>query len=90
MGQITKNVRSRDQFKKYETETRSLRDQNRDCQQKTETETETETDTLKIGLESGKFVNFINFIYHQIVNKFYKFITSNFPLFWRPPCITKL
>ena len=49
MGQITKNVRSRDQFKKYETETRSLRDQNRDCQQKTETETE----TLKIGLETG-------------------------------------
>ena len=30
MGQITKNVRSRDQFKKYETETRSLRDQDRD------------------------------------------------------------
>ena len=29
MGQITKNVRSRDQFKKYETETRSLRDQDR-------------------------------------------------------------
>ena len=27
---ILKNVRSRDQFKKYETETRSLRDQNRD------------------------------------------------------------
>ena len=27
---ISKNVRSRDQFKKYETETRSLRDQNRD------------------------------------------------------------
>ena len=27
---ISKNVRSRDQFKKYGTETRSLRDQNRD------------------------------------------------------------
>ena len=50
MGQITKNVRSRDQFKKYETETRSLRDQDRDRQQKAETETETET--LKIGLEA--------------------------------------
>ena len=48
MGQITKNVRSRDQFKKYETETRSLRDQDRDRQQKAETETE----TLKIGLET--------------------------------------
>ena len=47
MGQITKNVRSRDQFKKYETETRSLRDQDRDRQQKAETE------TLKIGLETG-------------------------------------
>ena len=49
MGQITKiskNVRSRDQFKKYETETRSLRDQDRDRQQKAETE------TLKIGLET--------------------------------------
>ena len=49
MGQITKiskNVRSRDQFKKYETETRSLRDQDRDHQQKAETE------TLKIGLET--------------------------------------
>ena len=51
MGQITKNVRSRDQFKKYETETRSLRDQDGDRQQKAETETETET--LKIGLETG-------------------------------------
>ena len=49
MGQIIKNVRSRDQFKKYETETRSLRDQDRDRQQKAETETE----TLKIGLETG-------------------------------------
>ena len=27
---MSKNVRSRDQFKKYETETRSLRDQGRD------------------------------------------------------------
>ena len=53
MGQITKNVRSRDQFKKYETETRSLRDQDQDRQQKAETETETETETLKIGLETG-------------------------------------
>ena len=43
MGQITKNVRSRDQFKKYETKTRSLRDQDRDRQQKAETETETKT-----------------------------------------------
>ena len=51
MGQITKNVRSRDQFKKYETENRSLRDQDRDRQQKVETETETET--LKIGLETA-------------------------------------
>ena len=45
---ISKNVRSRDQFKKYETETRLLRDQDRDGHQKTETETE----TLKIGLET--------------------------------------
>ena len=48
---ISKNVRSRDQFKKYETETRLLRDQDRDHQQKSEIETETET--LKIGLETG-------------------------------------
>ena len=37
MGQttkISKNVRSRDQFKKYETETRPLRDQDRDRQRK--------------------------------------------------------
>ena len=46
---ISKNVWSRDQFKKYETETRSSRDQDRDRQQKAETETE----TLKIGLETG-------------------------------------
>ena len=50
MGQITKNVRSRDQFKKYETETRSLPDQDRDRQQKTE--------TLKIGLET--FITGVN------------------------------
>ena len=43
MGQITKNVRSRDQFKKYETETGHY---------ETKTETETETETLKIGLET--------------------------------------
>ena len=54
MGQITKNVRSRDQFKKYETETRSLPDQDRDRQQKAETETE----TLKIGLET--FITGVN------------------------------
>ena len=58
MGQITKNVRSRDQFKKYETETRSLPDQDRDRQQKAETETETETETLKIGLET--FITGVN------------------------------
>ena len=46
MTKISKNVRSRDQFKKYETETRSLRDQDRDRQQKAETE------TLKIGLKT--------------------------------------
>ena len=43
MGQITKNVLSRDQFKKYETETGHY---------ETKTETETETETLKIGLET--------------------------------------
>ena len=47
---ISKHVGSRDQFKKYETETRLLRDQDRDRQQKAETETE----TLKIGLETGQ------------------------------------
>ena len=43
---ISKNVRSQNQFKKYETETRLLRDQDQDRQQKAETE------TLKIGLET--------------------------------------
>ena len=38
-SKLSKNFRSRDQFKKYETETRSLRDQDRDRQQKAETET---------------------------------------------------
>ena len=56
MGQITKNVWSRDQFKKYEIETRSLQDQDRDRQQKAETEIETET--LKIGLET--FITGVN------------------------------
>ena len=45
---ISKNVWSQDQFKKYVTKTRSLRDQDRDRQQKAQTETE----TLKIGLET--------------------------------------
>ena len=48
---ISKNFRSRDQFKKYETETRSLRAQDRNRQQKDV--------TLKIGIETGIYCSLV-------------------------------